>query len=652
MAVRWNRLRPQRQAGFTLFLALWIGSRIAQGQGSAGRPDAPPKPQKGEYTWAEPEDWKPPTLEELQTWGWKDLPVVTMRELARQRSAGSAPPRVSAAEALSMRNDSREANETILSVLGLPPRTDEEVDWEAAVNRREADAPRTLNYVLWGSTVEDDICGLLYAVPGIFDHRFEPMADADIVKRWRRNPMADLIELRGDLVWEDGAPLTAYDYEFAFHVIQDQRIAIPTGHADTLRWVKAYDAQTLAVFHKEPLVTNIWNASFPALPRHIYSPGLAEDPTMRASDWNVYWNLHPLSGGRYRLVEHRSHEQVLLERRDSYYLDRNGRQVRDKPYVKTVRFRIIPDETAAQLAFVKGEIDEKRLQPQQWMRGTEDAEFLRHGVKVHGAEWGFTYFAWAQRPAPDAPFFKDRRVRLAMAYALDHREMIEEIYFGLYDAGTGPFSPESWMADPQAKPFQQDLDKAEALLGEAGWTDSDGDGVRDKTVGARKWDFEFTMSVPQAGSGPQLAVLLKQDLEKIGIRMDIKLLEWTAFLREQEVHASQAWIAAAGAGTDPAYHADLFKSENYPNGRNGVGYSNPQVDELFEKGVREFDFVKRRQIYQRIHKLIAEDQPCMFLVFRRSFWAFGKRLRGYGFSPRGPFGSSPGFLDIWVPRQP
>jgi peptide/nickel transport system substrate-binding protein len=478
------------------------------------------------------------------------------------------------------------------------------------------------------------------------------MADADVVTRWRRNPLAEWIVLRDDLVWEDGTPLTAEDFEFTFHVLRDERVATSALGAEPLRWVRAYDARNLVIFHKEPLVTNVWNAAFPALPRHVYSPGLAEDPTMRVSDWNVYWNFHPLSGGRYRIVEHEGHEHVLLSRRENYHLGKDGKQVRDKPYVKAVRFRFIADDTAAFLDFLKGGIDATRLLPQQWMRAAGQPEFVRQGVKVHGAEWGFSYIGWAQRPVPDVPFFKDRRVRLAMTFALDHQEMLEGLYSGLYDPATGPFSPESWMADPQVGPFRQDLDRAEALLDEAGWADSDGDGGRDKTIDARKWDFEFTMSTTPGGTGGQVAVLLKQDLESIGIRMHIKVLEWTAFVQEQAEHRSQAWIAAVGTGTDPDAHRDLWKSEGYPKGRNIAGYSNPEVDELFEKGVREFDFEKRRRIYQRIHKLVAEDQPVTFLIFRRSFWAFGKRLRGYGFSPRGPFGSSPGFLGVWVPKQP
>src|SRR5262249_23726137 len=99
----------------------------AAATGFAGRPDAPAMPQSGEYKREEPKDWTPPTLEELQKWDWKPGVVTTQRALATERYAGIKP-LVTEAEALSMKNDSREANEKILSVLGRTPKNDDEVD--------------------------------------------------------------------------------------------------------------------------------------------------------------------------------------------------------------------------------------------------------------------------------------------------------------------------------------------------------------------------------------------------------------------------------------------------------------------------------------------------------------------------------------------
>src|SRR5262249_50171473 len=153
-----------------------------------------------------------------------------------------------------------------------------------------------------------------------FDYRLVPFADGDYVKKWLRAPTYDMVILRDDVTWEDGTPFTAYDVEFSYHVIMDDRISVPAVRSgtDEMKWVKAYDAHTLVYFHKEPLATNVWNINFPVIPKHVYSPGLAEDPTMRSSEWNLYWNSRPLSCGGYVLKEHKPHEYLLYERRTDW----------------------------------------------------------------------------------------------------------------------------------------------------------------------------------------------------------------------------------------------------------------------------------------------------------------------------------------------
>ena len=117
------------------------------------------------------------------------------------------------------------------------------------------------------------------------------------------------------------------------------------------------------------------------------------------------------------------------------------------------------------------------LTPEQWTTQTSGPDFSRANTRVTAPEWVSFHFGWNI----DTPFFADRRVRRAMSYAFDHDAMLEKLCYGLYEPAMGTFHQSSWMA-PKKKlePYKQDLDKAEALLDEAGWTDHDNDGVRDK----------------------------------------------------------------------------------------------------------------------------------------------------------------------------
>jgi peptide/nickel transport system substrate-binding protein len=110
----------------------------------------------------------------------------------------------------------------------------------------------------------------------------------------------------------------------------------------------------------------------------------------------------------------------------------------------------------------------------------------------------------------------------------------------------------------------------------------------------------------------------------------------------------QAQMAGWGAGADPYTSKNIFatgEDRNYGN------YSNKEVDRLFDEGEREFDRAKRAEVYGKISNLIYEDQPYLFLYDWSSFFAFNKSLRGYRFSPRGPFSYGPGFSSLWMPAE-
>jgi peptide/nickel transport system substrate-binding protein len=194
--------------------------------------------------------------------------------------------------------------------------------------------------------------------------------------------------------------------------------------------------------------------------------------------------------------------------------------------------------------------------------------------------------------------------------------------------------------------MQQDLGKAEALLDEAGWTDSDGDGVRDKMIGGRRVPFEFTLHVANLEDRIQLCTLMKECLDRIGIVCHVKPTEFTVLTQLNEERKFQAAFGGWRTGADPDTSANIWMTGE---SRNYGSYSNPRVDQLFLAARREFDRAKRADLYGQIHMLLWEDQPYTWLFNRNSFYGFNKKLRGYNFSPRGPFDYSPGIASVFVP---
>ena len=236
-----------------------------------------------------------------------------------------------------------------------------------------------------------------------------------------------------------------------------------------------------------------------------------------------------------------------------------------------------------------------------------------------------------------------------MAYAFDYREMLDKLLHGLCQQCTGPDHPAAWYAPktPLA-PYKQDLDKAAQLLDEAGWTDTDSDGVRDKEIDGRRVKFEFDMLVRNDPERIHWCELLKFNLEQIGVVCNIKPMESTRLLERLLKKEFQAECGGWGAVADPDTSENVWTTGAIPPaGRNFLQYSNPEVDKLFVEGRKEFDREKRAAIYAKIDETIYHDQPCTFLFWRNSFFGFNKQLRGYKFSPRGPFDYGPGFGSFW-----
>ncbi len=594
------------------------------------------------------EPFDPPSLAELeQKTDWIDQPVLDGMEVMREYLAAKGKPPLSLKRALALPNDSDLHNEQILKTLGqLAPAGGKGVDFDATLVRHVSGDLKSTNPLLISSVTEFEFQGLTSFGYLSFDRDFHYFAPSETVVSWQtsKDRLVDKFVLRDDLTWSDGKPITAHDVKFSFQVIMSDAVIVPavrTG-TDKLQWVEAYDDQTLVIFHKQPLATNTTNLSFPVIPKHIYQKSIAEDPRMTTSAYHSKLEDRPVTGGAYTLVKRARNQEFVMQRRESYYQHR-GQQVRRKPYFKEVRVKVIEDANTALLALKGGQIEEMILRPEQWASQTNDESFYRRNTKVTALEWTSFHFVWNIK----TPYFSDPRVRQAMSWTFDYDELFETISRGMYQRNRGTFHPTSWMFPQDGpEPYHQDLDRAEDLLDEAGWEDSDGDGIRDKMLGGKRVPFEFTMLTYQSQTGIQVATLMKECLDQIGVVCHVKPTEFTVLTQRVRDHQFQGAMGGWGSGTDPDTSTNIWVSGE---GRNYGNYSNSRVDALFEQGRHEFDRKKRAAIYGEIHKLLWEDQPYTWLFYRNAFYAFSKKLRGYNFSPRGPFDYSPGFDSIYKP---
>ena len=628
----------------------------------------------------------PATLDELNaaaetTGGWNESLVADSLQLLRDRQRDE-PVLCTVEEALALRNDSNENNEKIKNALGRLPGNESDADFEQDITRHSLQSVKNTNPLLGSSVAEFEVSTLTGIGLFNFDWNFRPFAAAEYVESWQSSAdgLYEKVVIRDDIVWSDGQPVTAQDVEFSFQVIMTEQIPIPAVRSgtDKLKCVKAYDDRTVVFFHNEALETNVWNINFPLIPKHVYESTIPQDPTMTESDDHVAIDQKPVVGGPYEILS-RTPTEVVLQRRDSYYMH-EGQQVRDKPYFKKVRFRINPDASTALIGLKAGDVDTMELMAAQWTSQTNNDDYYEKNTKARAVEWVSFSFFWNTQSV----FFEDVRVRQAMSCAFDHQELLSTLRYGRDEPCTGTFHPTSrWHPGPgnavknMPQPMQMDRDRAKQLLDDAGWTDTDGDGYRDKEIDGQQRKFEFTILVRNQKERIDICELLKQNLRSVGVMCNISTLE-SATLQDKMLNKKfDAAYGGWGTGADPDTSDNIWGTGQ---NRNYVSYSNPIIDEMFGEGRKlqrdrkpwkellvwadeetkrylgleptlADQVPQREDCYAVIQAVLWRDKPYTWLFYRNAYYAFSKRLRGYTFSPRGPYSFGPGFSSVWTPAH-
>lgn len=532
-----------------------------------------------------------------------------------------------------------------------PPADESQIALDETLFRNLDGNPGSLNPLFQSSTFEFEVLEMLFTGLFTFGSDMKFRVNDEVVASFEESPdhLVYTVRLKPGLTWHDGHAFTAHDVAFSWETILDDRVPCPAVRSGTDQIVKceAVDDLTVRMVHQEALATNPWNALFPIIPQHIYEKDRAANPDLKSGEHNNRYNRAPVGNGPYRFVRWLENDKIELERWDDYF----GKPAKFQGMV----FRIIPDTNILMLTFNKGDVDEFRMEPKQFATQTgADSDFAKMGYKLLAPQWLFLYIGWNMDGSN--PFFADVRVRRAMAMACDIERICRDLAYNLYTPAYGIYHPDSWMFNPEVVRLPFDLEQAADLLDQAGWrVDESQEGWRYKVVDGVPVKLQFTLNIPEgAAISRDIAAIFQEDLRSIGVHMDTQIIEWATFSERNRKHEFQASIAAWGTGTDPDTGRGIWMSDQYKadgsEGRNYGGYKNPRVDELFDLGRKEFDFEKRREIYQEIHKLTYEDQPYIFVYNRGTFWGIQQRIRGVNTGPRGVFSFDPSVLAWWVKK--
>lgn len=417
-------------------------------------------------------------------------------------------------------------------------------------------------------------------------------------------------KLREGVKWHDGKPLTAEDVKYSFDIYFEGRFQHPQMMVflENFKEVKVIDPRTVEFVTKSVYFKNFDVAAggFFIIPKHFYSVGDPKDPK---------FNKELIGTGPYKLVEWSKGQKIILKRNPDFWGD-SVPYYADKNNFDRIFFRPVKENAVALELLKKGDLDYREPITAEEYVNAKGPEWGTKVVAVKtensaSANFDYGFIGWNNKH----PFFQDKRVRQAMSYLINRDLMIEKFRYGMSDKTNGPFGNKSTASSPKVKAIGFDQKKALTLLQQAGW--KLGDKGLTKTIDGKETVFEFTIVSPSPDFEKYLT-MMKEDMKKVGVIMNIKNSEWNSFLKlidERKFDAVVLSWSVTSLEPDPK---ELWHSESANStGNNFVGYMNPEVDKLIDKLRTLMSAKARIPLYHKIHEIIAEDQPYSFLFSRK-----------------------------------
>ena len=457
-----------------------------------------------------------------------------------------------------------------------------------------------LNPVLAQDSASSDINSFVFN--GLLKYDKDLNITGDLASSWQvieGDKPVIVFNLRKGVKWHDGVEFTAKDVKFTYDAIMDKKTnTVRRSDYELVEEVRVLDKYKLEVRYSEPFSPGLESWGIGIIPEHLLS----------GCDINTAeFNRHPVGTGPFRFKEWVSDEKIVVEANEDYF---EGR-----PFLDRIIYRIIPETSLSEIELLTGGIDYSSVYPHQYDRMRQNP-YLR--IYTH-LSLGYSYIGYNL----ENPLFSDRRVRQALTFALDRKKILDYCLNGRGKMATGPFPNQMWYYNPQILPYPYSPERARALLAEAGWIDSDGDGILDK--GGKP--FEFAL-ITNSGNDIRrdIAVLAQRQWREIGIAATPRLYEWSTFINTYiNPRNFDACILGWSLGVDPDQYS-MWHSSQIKDGFNFISYRNEEIDRLLVSGRREYQKERRKAIYHRIHEIMAREQPYTFLFVGETLPTLSRRI--------------------------
>jgi peptide/nickel transport system substrate-binding protein len=429
----------------------------------------------------------------------------------------------------------------------------------------------------------------------------------DLATSWEHDASGRVwtFHLRDDVVWQDGEPLTASDVAFTYNLIIDNDLAAYTGYLPFVTDVVALDDVTVRITNSKP-AAGMLALYIPILPEHIWSA----IPADKLDSWK---NVPCIGSGPFQVVE--------VQKSDHAKLVANKRYFEGAPTLDEVWFDIYQAPDTAVQDFKAGKLDVVSLSGANFVRslqgisGTTAGAFPSNGF----VEMGFN--CWKSSKSKGDPSLLDPRVRQAIHWCIDKQKLVDVTMGGVAEPGTSvepPLMPWHWQPTP-AETVSYDPEKAKQLLDAAGYRDVNGDGRRETPNGA-PWNLRLTplTDYPEQVSA---AKMVSDWMTAVGIDNTLDPMEEGAFYDVNWAGDFDIYFWSWGVDLDPGFILSVFTTDQI-HSWSDCYYSNPVYDKLYYEQASAYDLDRRREIVNRMQKMLYTEAPYVILWYYADTMAY------------------------------
>ncbi len=432
------------------------------------------------------------------------------------------------------------------------------------------------------------------------------------------------MHLRNDLKWSDNVPMTAEDFIFTWQMaVSPQNTVATTYPYDMISNVEAPDPQTVVVTFSEPFapwLANLWHG---ILPSHILSPIYAADGTIDNADWIK----NPTVGcGPYNFVEWESGSYARFVRNDNYW----GTPAK----IDEIFIRFVPDDASQVAALKAGDADMGTFVPYSDVPNLQDA-----GLKIVIEPNGYNEFLFFTLNAQkNNPALQDVNVRKAIALAINRDGINRDLHFGLTKTPASFWDAMPYYNNPPLTPYPYDPAQAKALLDQAGWVDTNGDGVREKD--GVKLEISHATTIREDRQDVQ--AVMQQNLADVGIKLDVNPVDDTLFFASYADNGPaargeydiQEWSDGPLFPDPDIYYwlCDQIPTDANPTGENWFYICDQQLDSLIKLQSTQVDPVARQVTISQINQLFYDKVYIIGMWQDPDVYALGPRLQNVKFS--------------------